>query len=170
MAGEDIAVDDGAEPHGLLVAVAFALTGLAIVAGTLATLRLGTWGNPGPGAFPLLLGLVILLLAAGSGAARLRRLTERGSAGEGPVLTGRELRVAVLFFALFFAYVAVFQPLGFLLSSIVFLALMMRAFSGEPWLRSVVVAAAVAVVAFAGFVHLLNLNLPRGPLGYGLLG
>ena len=122
----------------------------------------------GPRVFPIIVGLGLL----GSGAALLVAAF-RGRAGgdetpaaddaappaipaDWPTLGGMA--------ALLAAYVLLFQPLGFILTSIAFLVAGAWALGSRSPVRDVVAAVLVSLVTYVVFTRLLGLELPGGPL------
>ena len=66
---------------------------------------------------------------------------------------------------LFLAYIALLEPLGYLLATTAFIALEARLLGSRRWGRDVLAALAVAVSVYALFSLLLGLRLPAGLLG-----
>ncbi|MEM8852931.1 MAG: tripartite tricarboxylate transporter TctB family protein [Pseudomonadota bacterium] len=62
-----------------------------------------------------------------------------------------------------FGYAALYEPLGFIISTFLFSTLMARML-GSPWLRSGAFGVAAGVVGYLVCAGLLDLNLPAGPL------
>jgi putative tricarboxylic transport membrane protein len=115
-----------------------------------------------PGFLPIVLGtLMVCLCVALLGKALLARDGE----ADAPVAFSPAglLKIAALLLALF-AYVLLLDPLGFLLSSFLFLVAVTPLFGRVPWWMWIGVPAAVAVAAHIGFVVILRLRLPSGLL------
>jgi hypothetical protein len=132
-------------------------SGLFLVAGCLICAfslpyKLGTPAAPESGLMPFLSGAAICLLAAiGFGAATLRRLRgERWKA----VLRGRAL-----------AFVLLLRPLGFLLTTALFIAFLLRAIVPQRWPLVVAVSVLTAAFAYLVFEVWLKAQLPTGLLG-----
>ena len=117
----------------------------------------------GPRVFPMMVGGG--LVAAGLGVL-LGQLRSRRAAVEVP----EELAVPPDWVtlgtvaALLAAYVALFEPLGFVLSSAVFLPACAWALGSRSPVRDILAGVGVAVVAYVVFTWLLGLELPEGPL------
>lgn len=62
-----------------------------------------------------------------------------------------------------FAYAELYEPLGFIISTFLFSALMGR-LMGAAWLRAAVFGLAAGVLGYLLCAGLLDLNLPAGPL------
>lgn len=127
-----------------------------------ARLDVGTPTRPGPGFFPLVLAAA-LLLASTVLAARARR----APADATPAPPGRPARPGALLAAVggFAAYVALFEPLGFLLATTGFLAFLFGAVARYRWPLALGLAVGLAVAAHLLFDTWLQVRLPPGPLG-----
>lgn len=120
-------------------------------------LRLGTPGHPGPGFFPFWIALALALVTL---AVLARELRDRAA----PALSWHWGHVAAATLALF-----VFAPamgvLGFVPTATLFLVALLRSM-GTRWIASVLIAAAIAVTTHAVFARWLQIQFPRGPLGF----
>ncbi|HSB81433.1 MAG TPA: tripartite tricarboxylate transporter TctB family protein [Candidatus Methylomirabilis sp.] len=132
----------------------------------------GSISYPGPGYFPVIVGLFLILTAAGcviqsfgggispdpSAAgdkpAREHPLAARPSAGKAWGLLG-----------LLAAYALFLKPLGFLIAIFLFLLASIRVFGYRRWLPSLGVTAAIAALSYVSFVIWLKVPLPLGILG-----
>ena len=139
----------------LAVVLAIALAALALA------LRYPLWEyvQPGPGLFPALAaGLSVLCAAAVLVAALLARPS---SPAEGGVTEYRRLAVYVL---LILAWVASFATLGFVVSSLVALALLLRLGEGMRWPVALAIALLIVGLGWGLFERLLGVPLPHGIL------
>ena len=98
--------------------------------------------------------------------------SSRGSSGEGGVggivleaPPEPQLRKVVFQFALFFVYLAILIPVGFLLSTVAFLMGLTSIYSPQKWIRNLIFSVVFAVVVYAAFVYGLAVYLPVGILG-----
>lgn len=123
---------------------------------------------PGPGWFPLVLGgalavLGVLLLV--KAALERRRAADTASpqlaVGRAGFWIDRKTGSVV---ASLVAYAVLFEPLGFLLATLLFLALVIGGFSSYTWRTSLAVAAGVSLGAWLVFDVWLRAQLPRGLL------
>lgn len=73
----------------------------------------------------------------------------------------RALRLPVLFLVACALYPAALGAFGFALSTIVFVALLLRAFGRESWFRATLVALGMTVLFFLFVDRLLGVPLPR---------
>ncbi len=135
-----------------LVLVAVGL-GAAVVAWS--SMPLGEPGSPGPGLFPLALGLATAALAGAT-------LFQTPPAGA-PVTAGR--RVAVVA-ALLVLFPLLLSRAGFGLTAALELFLLGRAVSSVGSGRLAVFALTAASAGVLLFRHLLALPLPAGPWGF----
>jgi len=127
-------------------------------------IEVGTLGQPGPGLLPFGVGVGIGLLA-------LRRLLyatfsreRRDEVGE----SERTFRKGRLFLVclLLFGYTISVRLLGFVLSTFVFVILMLRLIESGRWWRTVVSAALMTCGNYLLFEVWLRLGLPKGFWGW----
>ena len=141
------------------VAAALCLAFGAAVAWGAAQLPMGSVRLPGPGAFPLAIGIGLMVLAA----LMLRRGPRApANTSDDPPEPFGHARVALVC-ALVAAFVLVLPAIGFLAAS----ALLMIAFhvigaDGRLGWRPLVAGAVTAGAAYALFAVLLDVPLPRG--------
>lgn len=76
-----------------------------------------------------------------------------------------QVRKVVFQFALFFVYLAILIPVGFLLSTAAFLMGLTSIYAPEKWIRNLIFSVIFAVVVYAAFVYGLAVYLPVGILG-----
>jgi putative tricarboxylic transport membrane protein len=74
-------------------------------------------------------------------------------------------RKVVFQFALFFVYLAILIPVGFLLSTAAFLMGMTSIYSPQKWIRNLIFSIGFALVVYLAFVYGLAVYLPVGILG-----
>ena len=126
-------------------------------------IEVGTLGQPGPGLLPFGVGIGIGLLA-------LRRLLYATFSKERRDEVGkseRTFRKGRLFLVclLLFGYTISVHPFGFVLSTFVFVILMLRLTESGRWWRTVVTAVLVTCGNYLLFEVWLRLGLPKGFLG-----
>lgn len=112
----------------------------------------------GPAFFPRLLTVLgillgVLLFVQGAPAAKKEK-----SGDEGSDIT------ALVPAAMLLAYALVFEPLGFLLATPLFLVIAFRYLGHPSWSGIAGYSAAVTAVVFVLFQYLLDIRLPLGPL------
>lgn len=81
---------------------------------------------------------------------------------EEPPVPLRKLAVVV---ALFIGYALIFIPLGYMLSTALYLGVIVTLIDPEKWKRNLVFAVVFAVVVYYAFTELLSVQLPAGVLG-----
>ncbi len=138
-----------------LAGVAFVLLG-GYVAAVALGLDVGTWLRPGPGFFPLGVGLTMVVLG-GVIASRPGRYPRE--ALEVPGVT-RLVKAGMLLAA----YVLALPYVGFILTTFVFILAWLRLVTVSRWGEAVVAAALGTAVAHGIFVRWLALPLPPGVL------
>jgi putative tricarboxylic transport membrane protein len=145
---------------GEAVALAFVL---ALSLGALAlSLRYPLWEfvQPGPGLFPAIAAGLAACCAAGALAFTLAA-RRRGSAAEAEPIVWPRLLV---YGAIVLAWPASFATLGFAVSGIVALTLLLRAGEGMGWLASLGIAGGTVAAGWLLFEKLLGVPLPHGVL------
>lgn len=136
-----------------------------------------------PRTFPAIVGIALIVLGiflVCQALYRSRRLAEvapdgGASAGEvsGDERTGAVIdapqdpqsKEVVLQFALFFVYLAILIPVGFLLSTAAFLMTMTSIYAPQRWVRNLLFSVLFAVIIYIAFVYGLAVYLPVGILG-----
>jgi putative tricarboxylic transport membrane protein len=122
-----------------------------------------TKDGPGPGFFPLwigisLIGLAALLIALQVADAIGGKASEKTRwEGTGPVLGGW---VALMVAA------ALLKPAGFITSFVVLSMFLVRVIFRQSWFAAITVSVVSALVFWALFEKLLKVRLPAGPLGF----
>ena len=142
-----------------------------------------------PRTFPAIVGIALIVLGlflAGQAVYRARKaaLAEAGP-GSGAVASAGEsaasdetaggpspeappepaARKVVFQFALFFVYLAILIPVGFLLSTVAFLMGVTSIYSPQKWIRNLIFSIGFALVVYVAFVYGLAVYLPVGILG-----
>lgn len=112
---------------------------------------------PGPGIFPLVVGILFALVSLGVIADAL--LTKETGTATFP--TGPGLRRILVVSAAFVAYVLLLSVLGFPLATALFVAFYSRVVGGVSWLWSLVAGVAVAAGVWLVFGFLLEVRLPE---------
>ncbi len=120
---------------------------------------LDTLAAPGPGVFPLAVGVALLglVVCQAVGAIRSRGPVEPAAYGD------KHGRVLVLV-ALLIGYGVALHVVGFQVASFALVLLASRVLGARDWLRPGVLAAGVALAVHVIFVLWLGVPLPRGVL------
>lgn len=125
---------------------------------------IGTWDEPGPGFLPFYGGLFILFLTALLVAGTLRRAADEAvesffAAGDS---WKRVLGVALSLVC----FNLLLRPLGFVLVTFLFVGFLVKFVFPQGWVKSVITAAAATACVRIIFVNLLEINFPKGILGF----
>ena len=125
---------------------------------------IGSLGSPGTGFLPFLTGLAMGIFAS----IGLLHSTWRLRQGEGwkPKIKGLKWRKSLLVLAALAAYVLLLRPLGFSLSTALFVGFLLRTIQPQKW--TVVLAGGLAAAAgsFLVFEVWLQAQLPKGIWGF----
>lgn len=119
--------------------------------------------GPGPGFLPICLSLLMAALAL---VLLFKRPKDQPQAESDRASTKR---VAGRVFAIFlgiFGFLALMQPLGFLLSGFLFLMYLLAFIESKPILPSLLWAAGASTGFYLIFAVGLNVRLPAGPFGF----
>jgi hypothetical protein len=118
--------------------------------------------EPGPRAFPLLLGAALAALGAVITVSAFLA-ARREPAEETPPATRREVAVAAATFGLLVLYAFLLDKAGFLVATPVVVVLAMRAIlRGQPWGLTLLLAGGLTLACWVLFAVLLEAPLPRG--------
>lgn len=134
---------------------------------------LDDWENPGPAVFPLLLGSVLLLLAAWQliHAFLSLKAPHRRGGKESKVKAVKaflhnnqgEAKVLILT-SLLILYIFMMQWIGFFVSTFLLVILASRLMEAKDWVRPVVLSAGVCLFCYFLFVVWIKLSFPGGIL------
>jgi len=124
---------------------------------------------PGPGFFPLALGVILAILGTFlllKPSVERRKTGERQQAPEPaePILWMNKRAFSVLVSLV--VYSALFERLGFLFSTFLFLVLLFRGISSQKWATSLIAAAGVSLLSYLIFDTWLMAQLPKGFLRF----
>jgi hypothetical protein len=123
-------------------------------------LGIGAVNNPGPGLFPFVIGLGMVLLSASIIAASIGTAAAP-TTGPTPRQTLTTLAVigALVFYAL------ALERIGFVLCTILFLFGLLTVLGRYGWLVAATASVGMTAGSYLIFTTLLKLHLPSGPLG-----
>ena len=123
-------------------------------------------GDPlGPNAFPRLLGIA-LLIAAGLFGLELWKDRAKKASSDGPFFDRQVMPVLGIVVVWTAVYYFVFNELGFVVSTSLFLLPLMAFFNRGKWITNVVTSIAFPVCAYFLFTKALGVNLARGFLPF----
>jgi hypothetical protein len=123
-------------------------------------LGIGAVNNPGPGLFPFVIGLGMMLLSVSIIATSIGT-TAAPTTGPTPRQTLTTLAVigALVFYAL------ALERIGFVLCTILFLFGLLTVLGRYGWLVAATASVGMTAGSYLIFMTLLKLHLPSGPLG-----
>ena len=128
----------------------------------------GSWHEPGPGLLPVVFGavlgilslvLLIVSLMAGGGPEKKAFWEAKGS-----WRTVLAVSLALL------GYMAIFNQLGFVLTTFLFLFFLLKFIGKKGWLVSISLALVLSFFCYGFFSHLLGTPLPKGQVYGSALG
>ena len=132
----------------------------------------GSLSYPGPGFFPVIVGLFLILTAAGCVIQAFTAGMSPDPSAAGGKLAGEHAPTARPcagkawgLLGLLAAYALFLKPLGFLIAIFLFLLVSIRIFGYRRWLPSLGFTAAIAAISYVSFVIWLKVPLPLGILG-----
>jgi hypothetical protein len=137
----------------------------ALTAALSLQLPLGTLRLPGSGFFPLALGVLLVLLAAGQLARVLLARRTLAAAPAKPAAPGGAARRVLLFMAVVAVTTAALQAVGYVASSFLLMLGLLKVL-GVRWGVAALIAALSAAGAHLLFVQWLKIPMPPGPLGF----
>jgi putative tricarboxylic transport membrane protein len=151
---------------GLILAVGLVYEGMALY------MPRGSLSYPGPGFFPLAIGVFLIVTALGcllqeilprkQGAAdpSASPLPNQDSAAPGD----RNVKKTFQLMTLMIGYTLALKTLGFLISICAFLVVTIRIFGYRRWVPALSMAAVIAGISYVSFVIWLKVPLPLGIL------
>lgn len=125
-------------------------------------LTIGEPARPGPGFFPFWLALALCPVAL----ALLLRRAPGAPRPEGVVEERRRPGKAALALAASLAYAGALEPVGFLLTTFLFLFFLLRTIESRSWISSVTIAVVASAASHVVFKVWLAVQLPAGPWGF----
>lgn len=146
------------EKRDRVASITYLLVGFAVIFYALKELGMGTIKLPGPGFFPVLCGVSIVVFS-GIWLFSLRN----GQSGECPPFWGKGewIRPAIAV-ALTTAYATIMDDLGFIPSTFLFLTAWQLWVERERWVRNMVISLIGTAAMYTIFQVLLSVPLPRG--------
>ena len=142
---------------GLILAVGLVYGIMAL------NMPLGRLAYPGPGLFPMIVGVFLVATALGCLIQEILSpspLPDRDSAAQ----PRRNVQKTFQLIALMIGYTLMLKPLGFLVCIGVFLIVAIRIFGYRRWAPALAMAAVIAGASYISFVLWLKVPLPQGIL------
>ena len=118
-------------------------------------------GIPGPGALPFIIGLILISLSL---TILIPALIQKLEKREKLSLAGESFKKMGLALLALFAYAFLLKPLGFLLTTLVFLIFVLRFIEPQKWTTVLTFSLLTAVAAYLIFAA-LQVELPKGLWG-----
>jgi putative tricarboxylic transport membrane protein len=135
---------------------------------------LDTWESPGPAVFPLILGAVLLILAAWQ---LIRALLSPKTSGQAGAAMGRRIDALKTFLrdnqgeakvlslaAMLILYILMMQWIGFFVSTFLLVIFSSRLMEARDWGKPIALAAGVGIFCYLLFEVWIKLSFPRGIL------
>ncbi len=119
-------------------------------------LTLGEFTNPGPGLYPLLLGVLL------AGASLVSFFTSGRTVSSKAADGGRRKRSVVYMVATLVLFRILLPIAGYCLSAFLMLVLLLRAIGGRPWPRAVAWAIIFTALSFLLFAKGFGVRFPQG--------
>lgn len=129
---------------------------------------LDTWNNPGPGVFPLIVGVTFLLLSAWQLGLTFRsRRTrfegyEKEREGAEVLVRGQAETRPFLLILVFTIYLLLIKGIGFFPSNFLFVVATSRLLGAKDWVRPAGLAGGIDLFCYLLFEVWLKLSLPKG--------
>jgi hypothetical protein len=146
-----------ASPRDFIAGLLFAAIGVATAVGA-SDYPLGTIRNIGPGYYPILIGIALVLLG---GAIALKALKAGGE--EAPVDGGFALRPLIMVIAAVVAFGFLVRPFGLAAAIVALIVLSSFAGRGFSLLRVVLLSVGMVALAWFVFIYLLGLTMNMWP-------
>jgi len=143
------------------------ITGIIFLTLTIATLietrklPIGSPSQPQVGFFPLVLALILGILSLVYLGKTIRSKDEGGAP---PWVSGGGLRPLILTTGVLFLYAFSFEPLGYLITTLLLIGFLVGAFRTKKWWVVITVALISTGVSYLLFDTLLKASLPKGLL------
>ena len=148
---------------GLILAVGLVYESMAL------NMPRGNLAQPGPGLFPMIIGIFMLATALGCLLQEVlfRKRDKNPAASPLPsqdavIPANRDIKKTFQLTALMTGYLLVLKPLGFPLAICAFLVVAIRIFGYRRWLPTLAMAAVIAGISYVAFVLWLKVPLPLG--------
>ena len=149
--------------YDLISSLVFLVCGVFITVSSL-RIHVGTFGDPGPGLFPLITGILMGII---SGGMFIKSHLQSTSAGQEPL--GKDKRLwhnkSVATVVIMLLYAITIDWLGFLTVTLLILFILYKAVGNLSLKVSLGGAILTAAIAYLLFKVWLNVQLPVGPLG-----
>jgi hypothetical protein len=137
--------------------------GLLLFIWSVASYKVGSLTEPGPGFVPFVLGLLLILLASILIGQTLRSsLNSQRTPSSFSIKGWKKAAYAVLIYVI---SIFLFEVIGYLFTFFLMILLLMHEIGSRSWKVSFLIAFLSTLGVYLVFVSLLELQLPRSPLG-----
>lgn len=120
-----------------------------------------TFSAVGPRAFPIMIGIGMLLSGVWLGWQTWRRQAAGFRFSDLEEIDWKTWGATAL---VFLVYLLIFEPVGYLISTALFLFVAARVLGSTAWLRDAIVSVAISLAVYLFFNSLLKVGLPKGLL------
>jgi hypothetical protein len=124
-------------------------------------LPLGDLKSPGAGFYPLLIGVVFLVIGT---ALCIRSFFSKKEDGGEAFPAGKDLKRVISIASVLFIFAIVFRPLGYGISSGILVLAVLRVLGMQGWLKIVGISLATATLSYLFFSSILGVPLPSGTI------
>ena len=146
----------------LISSIAFLILGAGFTFEAM-KLRTGSFKNPGPGLFPLIIGVFIVTLSL---ILFIKAALEKSEPGEARTLSGgRGRKGSLLVLSCLVVYFTFFEYLGFLLSNVIMMLVLLLGLERQRWSLVIPLVIIIPIVSYMLFYYWLDIPLPPGILG-----
>lgn len=157
--------------HDIAVAIGVVLLGVLVIALTWTTTTPIVKDTVGPRFFPFVLGLLFIVGGSVVAFQRFRsmnvdggyRVEPEGATDDDPALPASAWRAAAMI-GLTIAYAILFRPLGFLISTPIYVVAAFAVMNERRYLATSIWAVIYTIATYLLFAVLLDLRFPMGPL------
>jgi putative tricarboxylic transport membrane protein len=145
------------------------IIGIAICIGSV-KLKLGSFHTPGPGFLPFLSGALLaisgLILIFSTHFTRLKQGEEAKNQTLAVKWHWKKFVNPLVTLLILFAYIALLEPLGFILTTFVCLLSLFKLSEPKKWLTPLALSASTAVLSYLLFSVWLQCQFPKGLLKF----
>ncbi len=125
--------------------------------------KVGTLRHPDPGFLPFWTGIFIVALSIYS---MIRAWREKSAISSHFFGESGSMRRVLTTFLSITAYIFMVSKLGFMVSTFLLTGFLLKAIYPQSWLRTLLFSISVSLLSYLVFRHWLNVQLPRGWIGF----
>jgi len=148
--------------YDIISSAGIGLLGLLVIAGGL-ELGFGQWQDPGQGFMPVLAGVLLSFLSALWLVMTIMKRQDL-TAAKKFFATARSPKNVVVVLLSLVGYAILLRPLGFVITTFLFLLFLFRAMKPQRWSKAVLTALIVSAACLILFGILLQVQFPEGPV------